>query len=82
MLAIVSPAKKMDFDELSRPLLSTDPDFFSDTKILVKTAQNLSQGQIQQLMSLSDPLAELNFERFKVFKKNIRQPIILVPQNS
>ena len=70
MLAIVSPAKKMDFDELSRPLLSTDPDFFSDTKILVKTAQNLSQGQIQQLMSLSDSLAELNFERFKVFKKN------------
>ncbi len=68
MLAIVSPAKKMDFEELTRPLSVTDPDFFSDTKKLVKSARQLSQSEIQQLMNLSDDLSELNFQRFKAFK--------------
>ena len=29
MLALVSPAKKMNFDEIKRPLVYTDPDIFS-----------------------------------------------------
>ncbi|MGY8998567.1 MAG: peroxide stress protein YaaA [Rhodospirillales bacterium] len=68
MLALVSPAKKMDFKEPARALLHTDPDFFSDTKKLIKAARQLSQSEIQQLMNLSDGLSELSFERFKAFK--------------
>ena len=68
MLALVSPAKKMDFEELARPMSTTDPDFFSDTKKLIKSARQLSQSDIQQLMKLSDSLSELNYQRFKAFK--------------
>ena len=73
MLALVSPAKKMDFKELNRPLLHTSPDFFSDTTKLVKSAQKLSQLEIQTLMNLSDSLSELNFQRFKAFKSKQNQ---------
>ena len=68
MLAIVSPAKKMDFGELKRTLAHTDPEFFSDTKKLIKSVRKLSQSDIKKLMSLSEPLTELNFQRFKAFK--------------
>lgn len=68
MLALVSPAKKMDFEDLTRPVPHTDPDFFSDTKKLIKSARQLSQSELQQLMRLSDSLSELNYQRFKAFK--------------
>jgi uncharacterized protein len=73
MLALVSPAKKMDFEDSTRPLPHTDPDFFSDTKKLVKSARQLSQSEIQQLMNLSESLSELNFKRFKAFKSKQSQ---------
>ena len=67
MLAIVSPAKKLDFSPLDRDLAATTPAFPDDTAALVKSAQKLSKAQLQQLMKLSDDLAELNFQRFKGF---------------
>jgi len=70
MLALLSPAKKMDFKEIDRPLLHTSPIFFSDTKKLIKSAKKLSQLEIQNLMNLSDSLSDLNFQRFKTFKLN------------
>ena len=68
MLALVSPAKKMDFEEIARPTPYTNPEFFSETKKLIKSARQLSQIDIQNLMNLSEPLGELNFKRFKAFK--------------
>ena len=68
MLALVSPAKKMDFEELARPIPYTNPDFFSETKKLIKSARELSQADIQNLMNLSEPLGKLSYERFKAFK--------------
>ncbi len=70
MLAVVSPAKKLDFSELDRPLKSTDPDFLSEAKKLATAARKLSKSELQNLMKLSDSLTELNFERFKTFKSN------------
>jgi hypothetical protein len=67
MLAVVSPAKKMDFEKLSRPLPHTDPDFLGDTRHLVATARKLKKSDIQQLMNLSDDLTDLNYKRFKAF---------------
>ena len=43
MLALVSPAKKMDFEEIARPTPYTNPEFFSETKKLIKSARQLSQ---------------------------------------
>ncbi|MBT3559323.1 MAG: peroxide stress protein YaaA [Rhodospirillales bacterium] len=68
MLAVVSPAKKMNFDHLDRRLPSSEPEFLSDTKKLVTAARKLSRSDLQNLMKLSDSLAEVNFQRFKNFK--------------
>lgn len=67
MLALVSPAKKLDFNELDRPLPHSTAVFAKETKALVKTARKLSQTELQRLMKLSDSLSELNHKRFKSF---------------
>tara|TARA_B100000315_G_scaffold250997_1_gene284888 strand:- start:342 stop:1127 length:786 start_codon:yes stop_codon:yes gene_type:complete len=67
MLALVSPAKKLDFEDLGRPLSHTEPDFLSDTRHLVARARKLKKSEIQQLMNLSDDLTDLNYKRFKAF---------------
>ena len=68
MLAIVSPAKKLDFDELAAPLPHTQPDFLDRAETLVGVAKKLSRADLSRLMKLSEQLTELNFQRFKAFK--------------
>ena len=65
MLAIVSPAKKLDFSGLPRPLPHSTSDFAEDTRSLVKTARRLSRRKLRKLMNLSKPLAELNYQRYQ-----------------
>jgi len=65
MLIVLSPAKSLDFD--SKPLTkrSTLPRFQDDSEMLVKVMAGQSPEQIGRLMSLSDDLAELNWQRFQ-----------------
>ena len=65
MLAIVSPAKKLDFSELPKPLPHSKSDFTDETQSLVVTARRLSRSKLRQLMKLSAPLADLNYRRFQ-----------------
>jgi cytoplasmic iron level regulating protein YaaA (DUF328/UPF0246 family) len=67
MLALISPAKKLDFAPLPTPLPATSPQFPDDARELVETARALSRGGLQRLMKLSDSLTELNYTRFKDF---------------
>ena len=67
MLALVSPAKKLDFSALDRPLTHTEPAFPDDTRKLVTAARRLGRGKLQRLMKLSEPLSELNYQRFRDF---------------
>ena len=65
MLVVVSPAKSLDMDPVNAP--TTTPDFQEDAVRLSKTARNLTLTQLKGLMSISDDLARLNRDRFKVF---------------
>ena len=65
MLAIVSPAKKLDFSALPRPLSHSLPEFSEQTRSLVKTARSLSRPRLKKLMKLSDSLADLNYRRYQ-----------------
>jgi uncharacterized protein len=67
MLALVSPAKKLDFNELAAPMAHTQPDFLERSEVLVKAVRKLSRAGLSRLMKLSDNLTELNFQRFKAF---------------
>ncbi|WP_102223958.1 peroxide stress protein YaaA [Acidimangrovimonas sediminis] len=66
MLVTLSPAKKLDWTE--RPDLSlTDPAFPEAASELAAAARDLSVDDLRKLMSLSEPLAKLNAERFRDF---------------
>ena len=65
MLVVISPAKRLDWEE--RDIEVTQPDFQEDAIRLAKSARNLTLGKLKALMDLSDDLARLNRDRFKAF---------------
>ncbi len=67
MLVVISPAKKLDWAPRDQSL--TQPDFQDDAVRLVKTARNLTLGDLKGLMHLSDALAKLNRDRFQRFEE-------------
>lgn len=67
MLALISPAKKLDFESDSAMAGHTQPDFIEQSEKLVKSARKLSRAQLASTMHLSDKLTELNFQRFRDF---------------
>jgi hypothetical protein len=66
MLVVISPAKRLDWAE--RDIEASAPAFQKDAARLVRTARNLTLGNLQKLMDLSPDLARLNRDRFKVFQ--------------
>ncbi|NVO56100.1 peroxide stress protein YaaA [Rhodobacteraceae bacterium B1Z28] len=65
MLVVISPAKRLDWAE--RDVSATEPAFQDDAIRLSKTARNLTLGDLKKLMDLSDDLARLNRDRYRVF---------------
>ncbi len=66
MLLLLSPAKKMDFNDEAIPTSETSiPTFLSEAEKLVKKLRKLSKEELKKLMSISDNLAELNWDRFQ-----------------
>ena len=71
MLAVISPAKKLDMSVDARAP-TTVPDFATDAATLAGVARDLTHDELRALMSISPALAELNAKRFADFGK---QPI-------
>ncbi|NNK77550.1 MAG: peroxide stress protein YaaA [Litoreibacter sp.] len=67
MLTVISPAKKLDMTP-SNKFASTLPDFQGDANDLAAVARDLSVGELQKLMKISESLAKLNAERFQTFE--------------
>lgn len=70
MLALVSPAKKIDFENRSPLSENSQPAFQKQITELVAILKRRSKSDIQNLMHLSDKLAELNYDRYQGFEKN------------
>ncbi len=68
MFALISPAKKMDFEIESPIKKTTQPQFLSETQELVDIAQKLSARDLQNLMNISEKLGALNYDRFQRFE--------------
>jgi uncharacterized protein len=64
MLAILSPAKSLDYEsELTTKKIS-QPQFVDDSSMLIKTLRKYEPVQLASLMKISDNLAELNHRRY------------------
>lgn len=68
MLTVISPAKRLNLEAVPAPDLEpTEPQFASEAQRLARIARKLSVAQLQALMSISEPLARLNKDRFTSF---------------
>ena len=80
MLAIISPSKTQDFSECNIDIFSQTRQLESSNE-LIGILKSKSKSQISKLMSLSEKLSELNFDRFQNFKlpftlENAKQAIL------
>jgi uncharacterized protein len=67
MLIVLSPAKALDFTAAPVQAALTTPELADQTAELARTTRRLTVRDLKRLMSLSDPLAKLNRERFQAF---------------
>ena len=67
MLIVISPAKKLDFTPASADLPMTPRRCAGETAELSKVTRQLSRADLRRLMSISEALADLNYERFQAF---------------
>ena len=70
MLAVISPAKSLDFETRPTTRKSTMPDFVDDAAILIKDLVKLAPGDISDLMGVSQKLGELNCDRYNEWQKD------------
>jgi len=68
MLAVISPAKRLDFKSAATTDKHSVPVFLPDSKRLVKVLREKSPDQIASLMNLSTELADLNYQRYGEWK--------------
>ncbi|MFH1803639.1 MAG: peroxide stress protein YaaA [Pseudomonadota bacterium] len=67
MLAVVSPAKKLDFENAAPEMVVSQPVFLEDAGELVKVARQKTRRDLMNLMGISETLADLNHQRFQAF---------------
>ena len=65
MLAIISPAKTLDFESQIPSIKPTQPDFLENSADLIRILAQLSEAELSSLMSISPKLATLNHERYQ-----------------
>lgn len=76
LLAVISPAKTLDFETQSPIETHTDYRLAEQAQGLMENLRQLDVAEIQKLMKLSEPLAQLNVTRNQQW-----QPV-MTPQNS
>ncbi|UWQ18493.1 peroxide stress protein YaaA [Jannaschia sp. M317] len=74
MLTVISPAKSLNFDPVE--VAPTAPRFPEETESLVRTARRKGIKDLRDLMSISEPLARLNRDRFRDWDHAPEKPAI------
>ncbi len=64
MLMVISPAKTLDFETSPKTKVATTPDFLDQSQQLINELRDLSPADISGLMSISDKLGVLNYDRY------------------
>jgi cytoplasmic iron level regulating protein YaaA (DUF328/UPF0246 family) len=68
MIAIISPAKSLDFESDAPCKISTTPIFQKDADYLAAKLGKLNPTQLADLLGISPKLAQLNSERYTTWK--------------
>ena len=65
MLAVLSPAKTLDFESRCPSLSPSQPPFLDEAEELVGVLRKKRRPQLQALMNISEKLADQNFARYR-----------------
>ena len=76
MIALVSPAKTLDFASPFEGPAATRPRFAAEADALATAAAKLTAPKLQALMGISPKLARLNVDRFRGFDQAPQRPAI------
>src|SRR3982751_4489209 len=76
VIALLSPAKTLDYERPLPPLATTAPRFAAEASVLAAAAANLTQKRLAELMDISPKLAKLNTDRFRGFEDQPERPAL------
>ena len=81
MLAIISPAKTLDFDSPAPTRKHTQPQFLEESGELIERLREFAPPDLADLMGISSKLAELNVDRYASWappftRRNARQAVL------
>ncbi|AIT05219.1 hypothetical protein MC45_00855 [Sphingomonas taxi] len=76
MIAVLSPAKTLDYESPIPDLAPTRPRFAKEAQTLAAAASHLTQKKLSELMQISPALAKLNADRFRNFADAPERPAI------
>ncbi|MEI7523281.1 MAG: peroxide stress protein YaaA [Mariniphaga sp.] len=68
MLIVISPSKTLEFEKPVKNIVSTQPEFVKEASVLIKPLRKLSVDQLMNLMDISPKLAQLNQERYFLWR--------------
>ena len=68
MLIVISPAKKLDFENQAPIKEFSQPLFLDQSQLLINDLKKCKPAEISKLMGLSQKLTELNVERYQTYK--------------
>ena len=72
MLAVISPAKSLDFETRPTTRKASTPAFLDDAAALIENLVKLAPGEVSDLMGISTKLGELNCNRYNEWRKATR----------
>ncbi|WP_228024480.1 peroxide stress protein YaaA [cf. Phormidesmis sp. LEGE 11477] len=78
---VISPAKTLDYTGVDYPDF-TQPAFLDQSEALIAELRGYSQAQLSELMTISDKLAKLNYQRYQDFQtpftpQNAKQALLV-----
>ncbi|MGU3314286.1 peroxide stress protein YaaA [Sphingomonas sp. M6A6_1c] len=76
MIAVLSPAKTLDYESPIPDVAPTRPRFAREAETLAVAASHLTQKKLSELMHISPALAKLNADRFRDFPDAPERPAI------
>ena len=81
MIAVLSPAKKLDYDSPLTTAEYTQPQMMAESEALIKKLKKFSARKIGKMMDISPALSDLNYGRFQDWEadfspENARQAIL------
>jgi cytoplasmic iron level regulating protein YaaA (DUF328/UPF0246 family) len=68
MLILLSPSKTLNFEDEPDTDRSTDPEFLDEAQTLIELLRDFDLEELQELMDISEDLAELNEQRYEDFE--------------